>query len=255
MAVLNIALVDDEKEYLAEMEKLCRDYTIKKGFPMEIFSFPDGESFLEALADTEFSIVFMDIYMKETNGVAAARVLREKDLTCVLVFLTTSAEFMPEAFSCHAFEYISKPIDHRRVEKVLDDAIKLLPASLRFIEVACDRKTVRVLLQDIVAAVTDAHYLELSLSDGSRLKPRMTVTEFLRLTGQDSRFVLANRGVVLNAGHILSFGDGCCIMDNGTKLPLRVRDAGRVEQAVRDYNFEKIRRRQNAAHKRSNYEY
>lgn len=79
----------------------------------------------------------------------------------------------------------------------------------------------------------------------------MTITEFLRLTKQDSRFVLTNRGVLLNAGHIRSFGDGCCTMDNGTKLPLRVKDAGRVEQAVRDYNFEVIRRRQNTTHGRN----
>ncbi len=250
MVALNIALVDDEKEYLAEMEKLCRDYRIKKGCRMDIFSFHDGESFLDALADTEFSIVFMDIYMGEMDGIAAARRLREKNQACVLIFLTTSGEFMPEAFSCHAFEYISKPIDQRRVEKALDDAMKILPTPQKFIEVACNRKTVRIFLQDIISATTDAHYLELSLADGSCLRCRMTVTEFLRLTGQDSRFVLANRGVLLNAGHVLSFGNGCCIMDNGAKLPLRIKDTGRVEQAVMDYNFEMIRRRQNTAHGR-----
>lgn len=158
---------------------------------------------------------------------------------------------MPEAFSCHAFEYISKPIDCKRLERVLDDAMKILPVPQKFIEVACDRKTIRVFLQDIISAITDAHYLELSLSDGSCLRSRMTVTEFLKLTGQDSRFILANRGILLNAGHILSFGNGCCMMDNGAKLPLRVKDAGRVEQAVRDYNFEVIRRRQNTAHGRN----
>jgi len=251
MITLNIALVDDEKEYLTEMEQLCQNYRIKNNCRMKMFPFFDGESFLDALINTEFSIIFMDIYMGKTDGITAARKLKEKNPSCVLVFLTTSREFMPEAFSCHAFEYISKPIDCERVEKVLDDAMKILPTSSKFIEVVCDRKTMHVFLKDIVSAITDAHYLELSLSDGSRLRSRMTVTEFLQLTGQDSRFILANRGVLLNAGHILSFGNCCCIMDNGTKLPLRVKDAGRVEQAVRDYNFEVIRRRQNTAHGRN----
>jgi len=251
MITLNIALVDDEKEYLTEMEKLCWNYKIKNGCQMEIFPFSDGETFLNALADTEFSIVFMDIYMEKIDGIAAARKLRAKDQTCVIVFITTSRDFMSEAFSCHAFEYISKPIDCERIERVLDDAMKILPTPQKFIEVACDRKMVRVFLQDIISATTDAHYLEFSLSNGSKLRSRMTVPEFLRLTGQDSRFVLANRGVLINAMHILSFGKGCCIMDNGTKLPLRVKDAGRVEQAVMDYNFEVIRRRQNTAHGRN----
>ncbi len=243
--ILNIALVDDEKEYLTELEKLCRHYTMKHGCRMDIFSFFDGETFLDALRNTEFSIVFMDIYMEKTDGITAARRLREKDHACILIFLTTSREFMPEAFSCHAFEYISKPINCERVEKVLDDAMKILPTPQKFMEIVCDRKTVCVFLQDIVSATTDAHYLELSLADGSRLRSRMTVTKFLQLAGQDSRFIPANRGVLLNAEHILSFTDGCCMMDNNTKLPLRVKDAGRIEQAVRDYNFKMIRCRQN----------
>lgn len=251
MVTLNIALVDDEKEYLTEMETLCRNYTVKNGCPMEVFPFSDGESFLYALADTEFSIVFMDIYMGKTDGITAARKLKEKAPACVLVFLTTSREFMPEAFSCHAFEYISKPIDSGRLKKVLDDAMKILPAPQKYIEITCDRKTIHVFLQDIITIVTDAHYLDISLSDGSCLRPRMTVTEFLQLTGHDPRFILANRGVLFNAGHIRSFGNNCCMMDNGAKLPLRVKDAGRVEQAVRDYNFEMIRHRQNTANGRN----
>jgi len=247
---LNIALVDDEKNYLAEMETLCRNYKRKTGYCMKIFLFPSGEAFLYALTDIEFSIVFMDIYMGQTDGITAARKLREKNPACVLIFLTTSREFMPEAFSCHAFEYISKPIDCRQVEKTLDDAMKILPAPQKFIEITCERKTQHVLLQDIVSVTTDAHYLELSLSDGSRLRPRMTIREFKLLTGQDSRFILANRGVLLNAEHILSFEKNCCVMDSGARLPLRVKDAGHVEQAVRDYNFEVIRCRQNTAHRR-----
>lgn len=249
---MNIALVDDEKECLAEMVKLCHDYKMKSGCQMGIFSFSGGEAFLKALKSTAFSIVFMDIYMEGADGIATARKLREKDLNCMLIFLTTSMEFMPEAFSCHAFEYISKPIKRGRVEKVLDDALKiLLPPPSKFIKITCDRKMVSVFLKNIVSVITDAHYLELSVADGSVLRCRMTIPEFQRLTDQDSRFILANRGVLLNAEHILSFENNCCRMDNGTKLPLRVKDAGRVEQAVRDYNFEVIRRSQNTDYGRS----
>ncbi len=244
VTAVNVALVDDEKRYLAEMEALCREYSQKRDCPMEFFSFSGGKTFLEALENTSFSIVFLDIYMEDMDGIATARSLRETDPGSILIFLTSSREFMPEAFSLHAFDYISKPIDWERVERVLDDARKILPTSHKYIDLLHDRKTRRVYLRDIVFAVTDAHYLEITLSDGSTLRTRMTVTEFLQLTQNDSRFILANRGVILNAGHICSFGDGCCVMDNGDKLPLRVKDAKRVEQAVMDHNFEMIHRRQ-----------
>lgn len=241
---MKVALVDDEEKYLTEMESICRAYGQSRGCPMEVFSFRGGVPFLDALAGASFSVVFLDIYMADMDGIAAARALREADPGCILVFLTSSRDFMPEAFSCHAFDYIAKPIEGARVERVLDDAARILPASHKYVELIHDRKTVRVFLQDIVYAVSDAHYLEITLSNGLILRPRMTAAEFLRLTGSDSRFILANRGVILNVEHIRSFGDCCCIMEGGIRLPLRVKDAGRVEQAVMDYNFETIRRRQ-----------
>ena len=82
------------------------------------------------------------------------------------------------------------------------------------------------------------------MEDGSNIRCRMTVPEFLRLIEDDSRFVLGNRGVLLNAGHILAFEEKCCIMDNGTQPPLRVRDTGRILQAVNNYNFDIIRQKQ-----------
>jgi len=245
VTAVKIALVDDEPHYLAEMEALCLDYAKSRDCAIEVFLFSGGEAFLAALADTRFSVVFLDIYMAGMDGIAAAKLLRETDPGCILIFLTSSREFMPEAFSCHAFDYVSKPIDHEQVERVLDDAQKLLPAAHKYIELIHERKNSRVFLRDIVYAVTDGHYLEVVLSDGSRLRPRMTAPEFLQRTGSDARFLLANRGVILNLSHIRSFGDGFCVMEGGATLPLRVKDAKRVEQAVMDHNFETIRHSQN----------
>jgi len=245
VTAVKIALVDDEPRYLADMEALCLAYAKSRDCAFEIFPFSGGEAFLAALPNTKFSLVFLDIYMSGMDGIAAAKVLRETDPGCILIFLTSSREFMPEAFSCHAFDYVSKPIDRERLERVLDDARRLLPASHKFIDLTHERKSSRVFLRDIVYAVTDGHYLEITLSDGSTLRPRMTAAEFLQRTGDDDRFLLANRGVILNLSHIRSFGDGFCVMAGGATLPLRVRDAKRVEQAVMDHNFDAIRHSQN----------
>lgn len=247
---MKIALVDDEEKYLTQMTGICREYMAKNACRIETFPFTDGAAFLDALSEGEFSMVFLDIYMGKTDGISIARTLRERDTGCVLVFLTTSKEFMPEAFSCHAFEYLSKPVTSERVEKVLDDALRVLPQPQKYIELPCERKIARVFLKDIVFVISDAHYLEVLLTDGTTLRCRMTMTNFTLLVANEPRFVLANRGVLLNAEHLLSFDNGCCIMDNGKRLPIRVRDAGRVEQAVRDYNFDAIRHRQSSVNGR-----
>lgn len=244
---MKIALVDDDPKCLEEMTRICCEFGIRSHCRIETFSFSSGEAFLKAIKDCEFPIVFMDIYMDGINGVVAALKMREQDSRCILVFLTSSMEFMPEAFSCHAFEYITKPFSSKRVEAVLWDAVKVLPSSAKYLKISSGRKTVPVFLNDIISILTDAHYLEFTLQDGTVLRSRMTIPEFQKLVGEDPRFLLVNKGILLNADYILDFDDNCCIMENGSRFPIRVRDRLKTEQAIRQYHFEKIRSRQHHA--------
>lgn len=241
---MKIALVDDEQKYLDEMAGLVCDFGTQRCCQVETVSFLSGEAFLEAFEDGCFSAVFMDIYMEGIDGVATALKMRDMDCRCVLVFLTSSTDFMPDAFSCHAFEYITKPFSPQRIFQVLTDILEVLPPLQKYIEVVSERRTVQIFLDEIVSVITDAHYLDIVILDGKKLHCRMTMSEFVELTGGDSRFLPINRGIVVNAEYILEFEDNCCVMENGAKLPIRVRERLMIEQAARDYNFRKIRERQ-----------
>ena len=70
----------------------------------------------------------------------------------------------------------------------------MLPPQEKYIEVISNRKTLRVYLDRVAFAVTDAHYLDIGLLDGEKLRCRMTMGEFIRLTDKDSRFLLINKG-------------------------------------------------------------
>lgn len=239
---MKIALVDDERIYLDEITRICREFSAENDIETEISVFSDGESFLSSLDENSCGMVFMDIFMDGIDGVAAAKKLRERDSGCIVIFLTACGERMPEAFSCHAFEYILKPFDDRRVKDVLADAVKLLPAS-KYIDVYSGRKTVRIQLSDIVCAVSDAHYLCITLADGTELRCRMTSSEFTEQINGDKRFISVNKGITVNAEKVTGFENNCCLLENGSRFPIRVRERLAVEQAVRDYNFEKIRSR------------
>ena len=241
---MKIALVDDEQKYLDEMSELIRDFGARRRCQTEIVPFLSGEAFLEAFENGGFSAVFMDIYMDGMDGVAAALKMRDIDNRCILVFLTSSTDFMPDAFSCHAFEYVTKPFSPQRIFQVLSDILEVLPPLQKYIEVVNDRKSIRIFLYEIVSVITDAHYLDIALTGGETLRCRMTMPEFVALTDGDSRFLPVNKGIIVNAEYILAFENTCCVMENGTRFPIRVRDRLQIEQAARDYHFGKIREHQ-----------
>lgn len=247
---MKIALVDDEQNYLDEMAGLVCDFGAQRHCHVETVPFLNAEGFFKAFGDSGFSAggcfdaVFMDIYMDGMDGVAAAMKMRGIDSRCVLVFLTSSKDFMPDAFSCHAFEYITKPFSPQRIFQVLTDILKVLPPLQKYIEIVSDRKTVQVFLYQITSVITDAHYLDIALTSGETLHCRMTMPEFVGLIDGDARFLPINKGILVNAEYILEFEDNCCVMENGAKFPIRIRERLKIEQAARDYHFRKIRERQ-----------
>ncbi len=237
---MKIALVDDEKLYADKIDDICRGFFGKNGAEAEIYAFSDGESFLGSLNERGYDIVFMDIFMNGMDGVSAAKKLREIDGACLLIFLTSCGERMPEAFSCHAFEYIIKPFTPERVGNVLRDALALLPKQ-NYVEIYSERRTVRVPFENIVSVMSDAHYLDIAIANGTGLRSRMTMPQFMEQTNGDARFIPINKGITVNADYIIDFENNCCILENSARLPIRIRDRLKIEQAARDYNFAKIR--------------
>lgn len=238
---MKIAIVDDEENCRTELGALLQAAAGSCGCPIELTAFPGAGEFLDALRREQFALVFMDIFMAGIDGVAAASRLWETDKRCLLVFLTSSEEFRQEAFAVHAFDYLTKPVTPERVATVLRDALAVLPQEEKYIEVVSGRKTVVLLLRSIASAVTDAHYVDIRLADGGTVRSRLTIQEFLALTGNDPRFLTINKGIVVNADSLARFEGSCCVMEDGARLPVRVRDRARVEQAVLDYQFAKIR--------------
>lgn len=241
MSGMRIAVVDDDPACAAQMMSLIDDFSRKGRYPLKAVSFPDAESFLKEAENSSFAAVFMDIFMQGLDGITAAQRLREKDNRCFLIFLTSSHEFMPDAFSCHAFEYITKPVTAERVQAVLTDMLKFLPSAHPYFELRSDRQNLRIFCDDVISVISDAHYLNIALTDGQTVRTRMTIKEFLALVKEDPRFLVINKGIVVNADRIVEFDGNSCQLENGIYLPVRVRGRAQIAQAARDYTFGKIR--------------
>lgn len=241
---MKIAMVDDEKESFAVMNQFLQEFVHRNHCQIKIATFTDGQAFLHSFAAGVYDLVFMDIYIGNNNGVDIARQMLAIDNNCLLVFLTSSAEFMPDAFACHAFDYITKPFSEERIMQVLQDAQAKLQPEQNYVEVANGRRKIPVMLRDIQSIVTDLHYLKITLADGTSLRSRMTISEFLTLVSNDPRFILVNKGILLNADYIIRLEDNCCVIKGGEQFPLRVRGRQQIEQAIHDYNFSSMRNHQ-----------
>jgi two-component system LytT family response regulator len=154
---LKIAVIDDEKPQADILYSICNAYFGGHKQNVQIDCFPDGIAFFNSFKKNTYKIAFVDIFMKKMNGIAVAEKLREKDRDILIVFVTTSPDFMMQAFSVHAFHYITKPYKAEQIYKVLDDASSYVSDNSKYIEVMCDRRNTLISLKEIVSVESDQH--------------------------------------------------------------------------------------------------
>lgn len=107
--MLKIAVCDDEKNICDYIEKRITDYLARVDEDAEISVFYDSAPLLEACKiSNDFDIIFLDIKMKTINGVDCAKLLRENDVNSLIVFVTSSAEYVFSGYEVKAFRYILK---------------------------------------------------------------------------------------------------------------------------------------------------
>lgn len=241
---MKIAVIDDEKPQADILYSICNAYFGEHKQNVQIDCFSDGTVFFDSFKENVYKIAFVDIFMEKMNGIAVAEKLREKDRDIIIVFVTTSPDFMMQAFSVHAFHYITKPYKAEQIYKVLSDASSFISDNSRYIEVVCDRQNTLISLKEIVSVESDAHYIKIGVVSGITYRTRMTVTEFIELTDNDKRFITVNRGVVLNADYIKGIEGSVCTTGNGERFPIKIREKTRIEQSIREYMFKKIRENQ-----------
>jgi DNA-binding LytR/AlgR family response regulator len=97
----------------------------------------DGEAALEAIAEHQPSLAFLDIQMPEMTGIEVARSLSaNKELKCHIVFVTAFDQYAVDAFNTGAIDYVLKPYSDDRLHAAerLKERLSAVPAQPQNLE-------------------------------------------------------------------------------------------------------------------------
>ncbi|MDE5678994.1 MAG: response regulator, partial [Lachnospiraceae bacterium] len=119
--MLSIAVCDDEIMECCGMAGKIKEIMEELKTPCIIRQFDSGRKLLQA--PESFDIVFLDIMMCDIDGMKTARMLREKASDKLLIFVSSSREYVFEAYDVEAFWYLLKPIDVLKLKNVLQKAL------------------------------------------------------------------------------------------------------------------------------------
>ncbi len=180
---MNIAIVDDDREDAALLEKYMEKYFAGTNGQYHIFVYESGLDFLEDFG-RNFDIVFMDIEMPHLDGIETARKMRRMDETVVLIFITNMAQYAICGYEVNAIEFMVKPVGFYNFSDKIAKALKFVKRDTEKKLLLHDGETiVRLSVSKIFYLEKDKNYV-LFHTESGEYKERGTMAEMEeKLTG------------------------------------------------------------------------
>lgn len=242
---MNIAIVDDNETDSLKLYNLCNKWGIENYIDISIKAFNSGENFLESYAHQSIDLIFLDIYMKKLSGIETARIIRNTNHTCLIVFLTSSLEHTWDAFPLHPFDYVVKPYKNIKINQILNEALLTLPTVNKFIEVTVNRQKIAVIFSDICYIQSENHHVIIYKENNEILKAYSKFQDVYNELIIDKRFLLCNRGIMINMDSVIKYNNNSFTLKNGSTIPIRLRDAQDIYNTFTRYQFERLRNKNN----------
>ena len=216
--LMRLAIVDDESAYRRHIVEMIDSVYGKSEVSCYLYS--DGSELIRSFENGfKLDAVFLDIEMKDIDGMTAAKRIREYSKDIPVIFLTSHTELAMDGYEVDAFRFLGKPVNEVKLRETLTDLEKKLKV---------DEKI--VLLKDgeeIVNPVSTLIYIEASNNSvrfcfrGDKVELRMKFTDAVSMVDEVSHdFVKIHRSYYVNLAHVKKLSATDVILDNNEVLPV-----------------------------------
>lgn len=215
--MIHIVICDDEKYMSDQIQIMASDFFRRKNMETTILQFSCGEELLKY--DKQIDILFLDIQMKDIDGMETARKLRERKFRGFLIFITVLKEMVFQSFEVQAYDYLVKPIEEKHFQKTMERLyISMQNAREASLLVQKGYESRIISLEDIVfCEIIDRKiYLHLSSSEVIDYYDRIENLE----TKLDGRFFRCHRSYLINLKYLKSYKNGVAYMEGGREIPV-----------------------------------
>lgn len=216
--MLNIAIVEDEKETYDELYSYVKKYEkeVNENFNVKIFD--DGSDILYNY-DAIWDIIFMDIKMKHMDGMETAEKIRKIDEKVQIIFVTTMSNYAIKGYEVGALDFVLKPVTYEQFTLKLKKGINVVRknAIKKYLLLPYDDRKERVSTDDILFVEVTGHTLKIICENKTYLE-RNTLSKLYEEL-KDFNFSRCNNSYIVNLKKITTIEKDNVIINN-YKIPI-----------------------------------
>ena len=215
--MVRIAVCDDNISELTRVAALLGQYREAHAPALHYDVFQSAMELLEAMRQTTYDVLILDILMPGVTGMQAAREIRSFDEAAHIVFLTSSPEFAVESYAVDADSYLLKPCTAEKLFPVLDRAVNNLQYRQRAVLVTSPDGDVKVSLADICYVESENVHVAVHTVSGV-YRSRIALAKFAEQL--DETFIKVHRSYIVGLKYIKKISRNDITMLNGDVLPI-----------------------------------
>lgn len=229
-----IAICDDEPMFLTQISEMTASIMSAEGATCEIrkySSVADLKEILEKEPNT-FDILLLDIMLGDFNGVKFAEHLRDSGNRVPVIFISSSEDYVLDAYSAEPVGYVMKPLDREK----LSDALLRVMRRLKQNSVVIDTHstTITFNIADVIYFEVFDKNLLIHMQDGTVTEISKTLSSVSEILPQD-RFVQCHRCYIVALSAILSIRRFEITLKNHTVIPISKYCYNTVQERLQQY--------------------
>lgn len=215
--MIRAAVCDDEKYMADAVKKMAADFFRAQNIETVIEVFLSGKELLKY--EKTIDILFLDIQMKETDGMETARILRRRGFKGYLIFITVLRETVFEAFEVQAYDYLVKPIEQSRFQKTMERVLASMQSAGEanlLVQRGYESRLVpfeQIIFCEIIDRKVYLHLTSFEIVD---YYDRIENLE----TKLDGRFFRCHRSFLINLQYLRSYKNQTAYMEGGKQIPV-----------------------------------
>ena len=225
---MTIYICDDSKSDLLRLNHHLQEYLSHQDQKITIESFQSGEELLRRYEETmeKPSLIFLDIYMDDPDGMSVAHTLREEHYEGGLIFTTSSMEHAMDSYNVDALYYLQKPYDSTDFLNALKRCSSILKDASKTYTFLSKGSKVQIPLKDILFFETGRH-VTLLHTPSEVLSFTRVLSEVCTDFADNPDFIRVGHSYLINRLYISSFTESEITMADSTVIliPSRLRKA------------------------------
>ena len=230
----HIVICDDEPIFLTQISEMIIDILASMGESCEIRKYTSISELKNTLQNTpkNCDILILDIMLGENNGISFAECLHDTGKQIPVIFISSSKEFVFDAYSAEPVGYILKPVSRQKLAEALTRAIRhLIPKS---IIIDTPSRTVSFHIRDITYIEIINKELQIHLQDGTVTKIYKSLSAVREILPKDI-FVQCHRCYIVSLHAVRSIRRFEITLNNQEIIPVSKYSYRDVQEQLQQY--------------------